>query len=577
MCVRAGGACGTLTRAASEGAFMRLAVNQESLLDRGGNPTIREFLSKLIYNPVDGTIKLNERRLIMQRATTRGALRDELIRQYGRDDAFIILTRLGYLAGQEDAEFIRQAWPALDQGDAFTAGTRLHALKGEVRVETVHNDFDFRKGKFSAEFFWNDSVEATEYLDRHNIAHESMCWTQVGYAAGYASYFFGKLIVYKEVQCIARGDKRCRVVGRTAEAWDKDDETVRLYRRHILAEGKPSVLQPQSMRTMALRRDEVGGAGRHVEDPVATILLEPVRQRLDQIAQLVDIPVLITGPCGSGKCVAARHIHDAAHGLTASFERFSCSAITDGNLYDVIGAQHRRGRKPARGAERATTVVLEDIERLGETAQRQITSMLSDGIAGSNDTLRPGLIVTSTLSPHELAGLPHLRKDLFYQFMALPVAMPALSSRPRDIARLAGAILGRLATVYGKAAPSLAEDATAWITTLPLPGNLLELEALMRGVILSANQNSVTAATLETVVQRMGILPSQARVQYDALTAVLERELEQGSFAIDEFNRQVYQRTIRRAEGNVALAARMLGLSRAKFAYRLNQISNGSV
>src|SRR5690349_17794043 len=119
MCVRAGGACGTLTRAASEGAFMRLAVNQESLLDRGGNPTIREFLSKLIYNPVDGTIKLNERRLIMQRATTRGALRDELIRQYGRDDAFIILTRLGYLAGQEDAEFIRQAWPALDQGDAF--------------------------------------------------------------------------------------------------------------------------------------------------------------------------------------------------------------------------------------------------------------------------------------------------------------------------------------------------------------------------------------------------------------------------------------------------------------------------
>lgn len=67
----------------------------------------------------------------MQRATTRGALRDELIRQHGRDDAFVILTRLGYLAGQEDAEFIRQAWPALDPGDAFTAGTRLHMLKGE--------------------------------------------------------------------------------------------------------------------------------------------------------------------------------------------------------------------------------------------------------------------------------------------------------------------------------------------------------------------------------------------------------------------------------------------------------------
>jgi len=92
--------------------------------------------------------------------------------------------------------------------------------------------------------------------------------------------------------------------------------------------------------------------------------------------------------------------------------------------------------------------------------------------------------------------------------------------------------------------------------------------------ILSVNENLLTASTLETVVQRMGILPPQARVQPDALTDVLEREMEQGSFAIDDFNRQIYQMAIRRAEGNVALAARMLGLSRAQFAYRLGQINN---
>lgn len=551
---------------------MRLTVNQESLLDRGGNPTIREFLSKLTYNPVDGTIKLNERRLIMQRATTRGALRDELIRQHGRDDAFVILTRLGYLAGQEDAEFIRQAWPALDQGDAFTAGTRLHMLKGEVRVETVHNDFDFKKGKFSGEFFWNDSVEATEYLDRHDIAHESMCWTQVGYAAGYASYFFGKLIVFKEVQCIARGDKRCRVVGRPAEAWDKDDETVRFYRRHILAEGKPSALQPQTMRATPLQPD-AGGGGRHAEDPVAAILLEPVRQRLEQIAQLADIPVLITGPCGSGKCMAARHIHDSTHGAAAQFARFSCSEISDGDLLDMIGDQQRRGRKPARGEEAATTIVLEDIERLSEAIQRQIAGMLSDGKMGASDRERPRLIATSTLSPHELASLPHLRRDLFYAFTTLPVAMPALASRPRDIVRLTEAIMRRLASAYGKTAPTLAEDATAWLATLPLPANLFELEALARGAVLTAHQDPVTASTLEIVAHGIGISPRPPG-PHEALTTVLEQAIERGGFAIDDLNRQIYQMTIRRAEGNVAQAARMLSLSRPQLAYRLGQIGN---
>ncbi|SEH83836.1 regulatory protein, Fis family [Rhizobium tibeticum] len=445
-------------------------------------------------------------------------------------------------------------------------------LKGEARVETVHNDFDFKKGKFSGEFFWNDSVEATEYLDRHGIAHESMCWTQVGYAAGYASYFFGKLIVYKEVQCIARGDKRCRVVGRPAEAWEKDDDTVRFYRRHILAEGKPSALQPQTMRTTTLQQDAPSGRS-HAEDPVAAILLEPVRQRLDRIAQLTDIPVLITGPCGSGKCMAARHIHDATHGTAAPFARFSCSEITDTNLLDMVGDQQRRGRKPARGEEAATTIVLEDIEKLGAAIQRQIAGMLSDGRTGAGDRLRPRLIATSTLSPHELASLPHLRRDLFYAFTALPVAMPALASRPRDIVRLAQAIMRRLAPAYGKTPPTLAEDAAAWLAALPLPNNLFELEALMRGAVLTAHQNPVTASTLETAAHGLGMQPHSPGPN-EALTAVLEQAIEQGGFAIDDLNRQIYQMTIRRAGGNVTQAARMLGLSRAQFAYRLGQISN---
>jgi DNA-binding NtrC family response regulator len=95
----------------------------------------------------------------------------------------------------------------------------------------------------------------------------------------------------------------------------------------------------------------------------------------------------------------------------------------------------------------------------------------------------------------------------------------------------------------------------------------------MRSAILTAHQNTVTASTLETLAHGLGMSPHSPG-QRDALTAALEQSIEQGGFAIDDLNQQIYQMTIRRAAGNVAQAARMLGLSRAQFAYRLGQINN---
>src|SRR4051812_24334484 len=120
---------------------MRTLLEPSRVLDRGGRPTVRELLSSLVFNPVDGTIRLNGDRIVMQRAAVGAELRRELIRLLGQHEARVFLTRLGFLSGQADARFVRTRWPNLDPGDAFTAGTRLHTFSGVVRVETVYNDF----------------------------------------------------------------------------------------------------------------------------------------------------------------------------------------------------------------------------------------------------------------------------------------------------------------------------------------------------------------------------------------------------------------------------------------------------
>jgi hypothetical protein len=113
----------------------------------GGKPTVRELLSSLVFNPVDGTIRLNGERIMMQRAAVGSELRRELISLLGPHETRVFLIRLGFMSGRADARFIRSRWPSLDIGDAFTAGTRLHTFSGIVRVETVYNEFDFRTSR----------------------------------------------------------------------------------------------------------------------------------------------------------------------------------------------------------------------------------------------------------------------------------------------------------------------------------------------------------------------------------------------------------------------------------------------
>ena len=83
---------------------MQVSSDEEALLDRGGRPTLRELLRQLVFSPSSGSIQLNKERLILQRASQTSHLRDQLVERYGRDDAFVMLTQLGFCCGAEDAD-----------------------------------------------------------------------------------------------------------------------------------------------------------------------------------------------------------------------------------------------------------------------------------------------------------------------------------------------------------------------------------------------------------------------------------------------------------------------------------------
>jgi predicted hydrocarbon binding protein len=257
---------------------LKTRLEKSGLLDGGGKPTVRELLASLVFNPVDRTIRINGERIVMQRATVGIELRRELIRLLGSQEARIFLLRLGFLSGRADARFLRTSWPRLDIGDAFTAGTRLHMFSGVVRVETVYNEFDFRKKRFAGEFNWYDSIEAAEFGRLHRQATEPVCWTQLGYASGYASEFFDTLIVYKEAQCSAEGHTHCRVVGKPADVWGPGDPEVILFRERIAAQSEERPAERR--RALNVRRAEAALG------ELDRAILAPVRVQLDRMASM---------------------------------------------------------------------------------------------------------------------------------------------------------------------------------------------------------------------------------------------------------------------------------------------------
>jgi hypothetical protein len=537
---------------------VKVSNDQEALLDRGGHPTLRELLSHLVFSPANGTLRLGNTRMVLQRTSFLSHLREEISQRHGRDEAMVLLMRLGFQAGMEDSKFVHSSWPHLDMGDAFTAGTRLHTVSGIVRVETVHNDFDFKKGKFSGEFLWHESAEASEHRKHYGDADAPVCWSLVGYASGYATNSLGKLIVYKETQCNAMGHRHCRVVGKPAEAWGEDDPTVQLFRKKIVPrvlDGIPAH-NNSAVKWGSPASEEVQNAPLDLE----SLIVLPVRAGLDRAIR-AGFPLLITGPGGSGKMVAARYAANQITGVGKSPEILNCSELDTEKLRAAL--THRNSRAE-RGAKRAC-IILQDIELLSEATQAFLEVHL-------REAAREGDAFVIAITGKSLLGFgvsPNFRPVLRQLLTFSSVAMPRLLDRPDDLAPLSRGLIDRLAMRMRAPSKVVGPSAMSALSKLVFKENIAGLEALLaRAFIALAENDEIDGRAIEEAWNLTSIIEGNV-AKGEAISTLAEQALNCHGFELEELNQAIYALAVRRAEGNIAQAAKMLGISRAQLAYRL--------
>jgi DNA-binding NtrC family response regulator len=307
----------------------------------------------------------------------------------------------------------------------------------------------------------------------------------------------------------------------------------------------------------------VGSSGR------AQVVYDLIRR----VANL-SASVLITGESGTGKELVAEAIHLSGSRAKHPFIAVSCGAIPE-TLIESEWFGHERGAFTGSTGTRVGyfeqagegTLLLDEIGELSLNTQVKLLRVLQQKEfcrLGSNRLmpLKARVLFATHRNLGEMTEAGTFRKDLFYRVNVMNLHVPPLRDRTEDIPLLARHFLSRYSEEYGKVVDDIRPNAMELLVEYEWPGNIRELENVIQGAVIRADDSAISRADLPEHLQGLTVLGPE-----NINTENFENLIRQ--YKID-----LVQRTVEECQGNKTLAAQKLGLSRA-YLHRL--LRQGSV
>lgn len=569
-----------------EGASVAQALGGFASAHIGGDvhPTVADISECLFFSPGDGRIWLQDQRMVLLHTEALGSLRREMIDSLGLEQARGLFTRAGYVSGARDAQLVRRQWPDAEPSAVAIAGTRLHALEGMVKVEVVNASYDPASGSYEGEFLWHNASEDDEHIAAYGIGGSPACWMQVGYATGYVSTLFGRLIVFREVECRSMGDAHCRVVGKSADQWDDLEQDMRyLNAREFVDTAAYARPAPAAAELPLAEARAEASAGEAMVG--ASSAFNAACHQLSRVAR-TSATVLFTGESGVGKEKFARMLHKISPRQEQPFVAVNCAAIPDtlieAELFGVergayTGATHAR---PGR-FERASggTLFLDEIGSLSFVAQGKLLRALQEGeverVGGTRSLAVDVRVVAATNEALRQAVRDgKFREDLFFRLNVFPIHLPPLRERRDDIPLLMSHFLNHYRRKHGCTVAGFSQAAVRALLNYAYPGNIRELQNLI--------ERAVIAADADGLIDVHHLFTSGEALSADILTLRLQDGVGGLNLAgpagaapastavqsLAQTERETLERAIAASQGNLSAAARLLHTTRAKLAYR---------
>lgn len=287
--------------------------------------------------------------------------------------------------------------------------------------------------------------------------------------------------------------------------------------------------------------------------------------------QQTSVSVLITGESGTGKELVARAIHSGSQRSAGPFVPVNCAAIPH-ELADSLFFGHVRGSFTGATSDKpgyfqladGGTLFLDEIGDMPLDLQAKLLRALEEGavmsVGGSAEDAVDVRVVSATNADLQAAIREGgFRQDLYYRLAGFPVSVPALRERQDDIPLLVQHFLQMLADEMRVPVATVTEAALAALKAHAFPGNIRELKNIVERALIESGGADIEPKHLHLEAVASVVAPTTV-VSVEGLPL----NLAEAEIAL-------IQKALARTEGNMAEAARILGISRTKLYRRLAQ------
>lgn len=346
--------------------------------------------------------------------------------------------------------------------------------------------------------------------------------------------------------------------------------------KNSVSEEEPTTLEPFKRKLPPIKNEEV-----LVGESTA---IKEVFKLIGRVATS-DASILIVGESGTGKELVARAIHNYSDRAAKQFIAINCAAIPENLLESELfgyekGAFTGADKQKMGKFEEANggTLFLDEIGDMSLSLQAKLLRILQEGTLerlGGNKTLKvDARIVAATNRNLENDILSKaFREDLYYRLKVITISLPPLRMRKEDIPLLTRHFLRRHSSGIKGESISLHPDSMKQLLDYNWPGNIRELENVIKRAVILAKGSIISPDLLFEGVERQVLQSSPERSRLSAYLNpnITASEGDVYKLAIEEFERDLIKWALTKTGGNQVQTAKLLGISRVMLHERIEK------
>jgi two-component system nitrogen regulation response regulator NtrX len=339
------------------------------------------------------------------------------------------------------------------------------------------------------------------------------------------------------------------------------------------------LLVQRATETERLRRENTRlreGIARGEEFTGNSVAINAVRATLKRVAT-TGSRVMISGPGGSGKEVAARLLHAWSNRADHAFVIVNSARITPERFEQELFGEEADGKLVRPGLLELAdggTLYLDEVADMPLSTQARILRVLTEQSfvrVGGNRQIAVDVRVVSSSSRDLTSEMEqkNFREDLFYRLNVVPVAIPSLAERRDDIPALADHFFTRYAAEQGIPPPEISVDAIAALQAYDWPGNVRQLRNVVERTVILTPRDRLTTVEADMLPSEVTGGRLSGGTGISAMMGVPLRE------ARESFEREYLTIQIRRFSGNISKTASFIGMERSALHRKLKLLGMG--